>query len=353
MTRIVGVAKGYGRAMSWFYRKSPTMWPMRKALGALASPGSELPEGKLDISASAMAKIDAMNRYTAAQEGGGGSGVVKATKEVNAQVLADTKEKLASIRAMDYMTRQEKILNLREYMAAHAGTMAGVTDAEKLLNDELLALQQSRVDAMKVYAAELREDMQNAGLYVKEKFVEAARSIEGSMSSAFESMISEGASWRDAMSNFFSDVGNSFAKMASDMAARAVMYGIMKGIFRGGGDGGMITAGGSAAGGGNPYFLHGGGIAGIDGVRKAVPFGTFFGAPRFHLGSNEVPAILEKGEKVIPKGQSGGTVINNYINITAMDSQDVQRALAKEKNFLADLNYGAVKSNHPARRFER
>ena len=114
----------------------------------------------------------------------------------------------------------------------------------------------------------------------------------------------------------------------------------------------MTTAGGSAAGGGNPYFLHGGGIAGRDGPRKPVPFGTFFGAPRLHLGSDEVPAILQKGEMVIPKGQSSGTVINNY-NISAIDTQSFQQALSKERRFLSDLNYAGLKSNHPARRYER
>ncbi len=275
--------------------------------------------------------------------------------KANARILADTREKLASIRSMDYMTRMEKIQNLKAYMEAHSATLDQVEGAEKLLNDELIALQNSRLDAMKVYQAELREDMQNTSLYTSEKFAEAAREIEWSMSGAFQSMITDGASWRDAMNQFFTDVAASFAKMAADMAARAAMAGIMN-IFAGSGS--MITAGGSAAGGGNPYFLHSGGIAGVNGVRKPVPFGTFIGAPRLHDGlrSDERAVIMQTGEEVIPRGGRGGggqTIIieGDYIEkVDAIDTQSFQQALGKERSFLSDLNVVSRKSNHRSRR---
>lgn len=55
--------------------------------------------------------------------------------------------------------------------------------------------------------------------------------------------------------------------------------------------------------------VHGGGVAGASGgVRRAVPPALFAGAPRVHAGSiaglrgDEVPAILQRGETVLPRG---------------------------------------------------
>ena len=67
--------------------------------------------------------------------------------------------------------------------------------------------------------------------------------------------------------------------------------------------------------------LHRGGIAGIHGTPRTVPALAFAGAPRFHSGGmagirpGEVPAILQRGEVVLPKGaRMGGSsvVVNNY-----------------------------------------
>ena len=286
----------------------------------------------------------------AKQTGAGGAEVAAVIARTNAEILADTREKLASIRSMHDKTRMEKIRMLEDYRMAHFGITSEIEASEKLLNDEMLSLQQSRVNAMDVYYAELREDMQNTSLYTSEKFAEAGRAIEGSMSGAFESMISGGASWRDAMNQFFTDVGNSFAKMAADMAARAAMTGIMD-IVMGGRGGSMITAGGSAAGGGNPYFLHGGGIAGVHGTRKPVPFGTFANAPRFHLGSDEVPAILQRGERVIPKGGGAGSFDVHIHNEGSekMEISSVESYMVSDQRII-DVSMRAAAGNGPYRR---
>lgn len=78
------------------------------------------------------------------------------------------------------------------------------------------------------------------------------------------------------------------------------------GLF--GGSGGLL--GGSII----PGILHSGGIAGKDGYGhgRKVQASAFVGAPRYHQGGiaglrpNEVPAILQKGERIIPKGGYGG-----------------------------------------------
>ena len=54
---------------------------------------------------------------------------------------------------------------------------------------------------------------------------------------------------------------------------------------------------------------HGGGVAGaFGGVRRAVPPALLADAPRLHAGGiaglrgDEVPAILQRGETVLPRG---------------------------------------------------
>ena len=83
----------------------------------------------------------------------------------------------------------------------------------------------------------------------------------------------------------------------------------------------------------------------------------FSKVPRLHGGleADEFPAILQAGEKVIPKnrgnnsqGSGGKTVIK--LNITAMDSQSVFQAIEPLKKELADMMSDASSLNHPIRR---
>jgi hypothetical protein len=143
------------------------------------------------------------------------------------KAVESTRDAMQQMRSMDYLTRNERIMNLEAYKAAHADVMIDVvgkeTEAGKLINQEIENLKRSRLDAMKVYATELKNDMEDLALYTSEKFAESARSIEGSMSSAFDSMITKGASFKEASEQFLLDIAGSFSKMASDMAARGIM----------------------------------------------------------------------------------------------------------------------------------
>lgn len=96
----------------------------------------------------------------------------------------------------------------------------------------------------------------------------------------------------------------------ADLALESALSGLFSGS---GGTGG--SSGGLLGGVIIPGILHSGGIAGRDGYGhgRAVSPSVFEGAPRYHqggiagLGPNEVPAILERGERVIPNGGSTST----------------------------------------------
>jgi len=155
---------------------------------------------------------------------------VELSIEAQHKIYEDAREQIERVRHMDYLTRQEKIQNLKDYQQAHAETLSKVEEAEKALHEEILAYQHSRADAMEAYFTQMRENYQDFNLYLSEKFADTAMSIEDSMANAFDSMISEGESFKDAMTDFARDVGRAFSRMAAEMAAQLAMLAIMQGF---------------------------------------------------------------------------------------------------------------------------
>jgi hypothetical protein len=136
------------------------------------------------------------------------------------------------------------------------------------------------------------------------------------------------------------DAGEAFANVLSKIGSRLIDL-ALNGLFSGGGIGG---GGGLLGGVIIPGILHSGGVAGRDGYGhgRAVSPSVFSGAPRYHNGGiaglkpNEVPAILEKGERVLPKGapsmpklrKGGDTIQNTYApqyNIDASQAQNPEQ----------------------------
>jgi hypothetical protein len=62
---------------------------------------------------------------------------------------------------------------------------------------------------------------------------------------------------------------------------------------------------------------HDGRTPGQGGRSRAVPAGVFAGAPRLHSGlaADEFPAILQRGERVIPRGGSAGVSVSVMVNM--------------------------------------
>lgn len=91
--------------------------------------------------------------------------------------------------------------------------------------------------------------------------------------------------------------------------------GLFGGLF-GGGDAGAASAGGGLVEGG---FYHKGGVVGVSPMTRTVDPRVFTGAPRYHAGNimglrtDERPAILQTGERVLPRGwrTGGGDTYNN------------------------------------------
>ncbi|MHC4265974.1 MAG: hypothetical protein ACYSUK_08585 [Planctomycetota bacterium] len=108
-------------------------------------------------------------------------------------------------------------------------------------------------------------------------------------------------SLKDLATGVFDSIKRAFADMVAQMA--------VEGLF-----GGLTSA----------AIKHSGGVVGAGGARRKVPSAMFAFAPRLHggLAPDEFPAILQRGETVIPRGGGVGANLssNVSVNILANDA---------------------------------
>ncbi len=81
--------------------------------------------------------------------------------------------------------------------------------------------------------------------------------------------------------------------------------------------------------------LHAGGLVGAGGSVRAVPALAFAGAPRMHSGGwaglrpDEVPAILQRGERVLSRREVAAGASNITINIQTRDAESFRQSRAQ------------------------
>jgi hypothetical protein len=147
----------------------------------------------------------------------------------------------------------------------------------------------------------------------------------------------------DAMSDFFFDALTGKLKTMEDyfnafyqsIARMASQYLAQQGM-------GMLMSYFGSAGGGSAASLpintlanqpfHSGGVVGMTGgPMRSIPASYYSRAPRLHSGlmPDEYPAILQKGEAVIPRGGSVGSGGGDTYIINAMDTESIVQALRR------------------------
>ncbi len=140
---------------------------------------------------------------------------------------------------------------------------------------------------------------------------------------------------REAVGGLISDLmhGRNAADALSDALGRVadrLLDMVLDGLFSGGGLFGGGGGGGGLLGGMIiPGILHKGGVAGKDGYGhgRAVSSSVFSGASRYHKGGvaglqpGEIPAILQRGEVVLPKGaQAAAQGVHVTVGVSADSS---------------------------------
>lgn len=187
--------------------------------------------------------------------------------------------------------------------------LARAADANIKLTPEMTA-------ELKAYAVEMAA-AEEATRQLQEA-MDFARDVVGGFLSDFMSGIEQGKSvWEsfgNAGLNALQRIADKLIEMATDELISGLFKNVLGGMF--GGGAGFFPAAPSIG----FHTLHNGGIAGRDssGVRLASP-SIFANAPRYHGGGiagllpDEIPAILQKGERVIPRNAAnqngGGTVV--------------------------------------------
>lgn len=128
-------------------------------------------------------------------------------------------------------------------------------------------------DALGTYANEAK----NIGKQIEEVVISSIKKMEDTL---VEFVTTGKASFKDLVNSIIADLAR--------MAIRQYFTGPLAGAL------GLQS-------------YHQGGIVGTSGQTRMIPAAAYAGAPRFHSGlrANEVPAILERGEEVIPKEQAG------------------------------------------------
>lgn len=272
--------------------------------------------------AAELARLQTQYRLTeAAQQAFGTVSEATAAKIAKAaEAAGEAAEKLARARIND---------NIRFDRQASFLSQEDVQIAERLRGlypDVATAL--SSVEASAMRTNEAMRGLSNLG-----------QDVNRGLLVEFGQQLRNGASAWDAFKNAgvnaLGKIADKLMQMAADNLWRSAFGGSSGGLLGGLGSlfgigGGSSAAGsvgvvGAAGGMVVPTFFHGGGLVGAGGYQNgAFPSYLFANAPRFHSGvdlrSDEIPAILQRGERVIPRGQNdngGGNVINMPISVNA------------------------------------
>ena len=168
-------------------------------------------------------------------------------------------------------------------------------------------------------------------------YASRAREIGGDIG---QSLVSAFQSAEDAVGEFvktgklnFRDLVTSLIADLAKLAARRFILGPIANALSGalGGAGGIFA-----------NILHAGGMVGSSGPSRVVPAMAFAAAPRMHSGGavglrhDEVPAILQRGERVLSRREAQGYGTGGGINVTIM-ARDAESFRQSRTQVAADI----------------
>ncbi|GAA0306552.1 phage tail tape measure C-terminal domain-containing protein [Rhodovulum strictum] len=203
--------------------------------------------------------------------------------------------------------------------AGAAGRQAGIDTATGA--EEAVTGWQAVTAALADYAAKAREIGADIG--------EALVGAFGAAENAVADFVRKGKlDFRDLVTSMIADLAR--------LAARRFILGPLAGLLSGvlGGAGGMFAS-----------VLHAGGTVGMPGPGRMVPALAFAGAPRMHSGGwvglkpDEVPAILQRGERVLSRREAagyGGRGSAPSVNVTIM-ARDAESFRQSRTQVAADI----------------
>lgn len=169
--------------------------------------------------------------------------------------------------------------------------------------------------------------------------------------SGFARDMRNGKSEAEAFGNALGRLGDKLLDMALQTGANA-LFGGFGSLFGGGGSNfSPMTSAGA--------IYHDGGIAGITAApMRRIHSAYFENAPRYHNGGvaglapDEVPAILQRGERVIPNG-GGGMNVSFSVGSGSQDTMRTIRAYVNSPAFEADWIRQSRKAHNSLHKLDR
>lgn len=249
-------------------------------------------------------------------------------------------------RLREQLAREETRVNVQVDTGLQ-GELAGRREIVRL-HTETAAKLAPIVDQMRVIAQTIgpEEVSRVAGLASEIEVLgtvtnEVAQSLNNEFKAAAASAFTDFLKGTKTAQQAFADFGDAIIASIANIVAQNIAEELFGDLFKAGKKGGgFFDLLGS--------LFHQGGIAGGPGPTKRVPALAFAGAPRLHDGgvlglrSNEVPAILQRGEEVLTRddprhranAQGAVTVV---MNVTTPDAQSFRRS---QGQIMADVSTG-------------
>ena len=255
---------------------------------------------RLNKSASAADRADveqyAGQRYDATQA----EEKLKKLKEDGLQVTEKTRDATATYAA--------EVKKLKEMLDAGAISQAIYNDAvAKAGQEELKGRKDASAGAARAFA-DYRDKAQDSASAVEKAFTDAMSATDD----AITSVITKGTGGLQALDTIAMSVLTDITKLFVQKTITAPLFNAISGSF---------AEGGSLAGILGSIF-HEGGVVGESAPQRHVPAHVFAGAPRYHSGgiaglkADEVPAILQRGEMVLPRGTKTAAGHEYNFNVT-------------------------------------
>lgn len=189
----------------------------------------------------------------------------------------------------------------------------GQTDQQRAVSNALRKAGSAATDEQKAHITELVLAIQNekTALAQNKQAMQELQNVGKDLLGGFINDLRQGKSATEALSGVLDKL--------VDKMLDASLDSLFSGAF-----GGTIGKGGLLGGFLIPGILHSGGVAGSDGYGhgRAVSPKTFAGAKRYHTGGvaglqpGEVPAILQRGEVVLPRGTKMSSAGQQGVHVT-------------------------------------
>lgn len=273
--------------------------------------------------------------------------IVKAVRDDLTGATKAAADEMSRLNGLLDATPTAKLENAREDMLLLAKALEGGRIAE----EQYLEAVAARLDTV-------GEKTEKAVGELDEFTKAAAKNIESALADFLFDPFADGL---DGMAKKF---GQTIQRMVADAAAAQIAKALFGDFGKTGDLGGWIGSAFKGLGGlfgatgaidWGSYTVpvwHSGGLVGAGaGLSRTVPASAFFNAPRYHNGgfaANEVPAILQKGERVLTKEQQrdaarGGPLMPITINVNSQsgDPAEIRRATASGARAALGIMNGA------------